>query len=83
MLIRVLVNETFKDKHNPKKKLEKGKTYTLEAERVREIKETKATLITELGVVPGSDDEEKVPNEEQVKVPDEESVEDSKKEQKK
>ena len=91
MLIRVLVNETFRDKHNPKKKLEKGKTYTLEVERVREIKETKATLITELGVVPSSDDEEKVPNEEPVKVPNEEPVkvpneepvEDSKKEQKK
>ena len=75
MLVEVLVNETFKDKHNPKKKFEAGKKYMLTAERVKEIKEVKPTLVTEIAVISDTEDE--------VQVPNEEPVEDSKKEQKK
>ena len=54
MIVRVLVNETFKDKYNPKKKLEAGKTYELEAERVKEIQTVRPTLVTVLGEVPSA-----------------------------
>ena len=55
MIVRVLVNETFKDKYNPKKnKYEAGKTYELDAERVKEIQSVRPALVTVLGEVPSA-----------------------------
>lgn len=58
MELRVIVNETFKDKYNQKKLFEAGKKYKLEAERVKEIQSVRPSLVTVLGEVPSTKKDE-------------------------